>query len=161
MSFETILVDRFIALYGPPQTENPALYLAEWRRNFSVTDPEILTAAVNTIIRRHTFTTWPTIGEVVKAVDEVAGTILQSRRFKQASLPPHPSRQPTEDERGRVGVLVKGLTRKLEADALEHFGPPPKPLPDVSRDAFEKMQRESPNPGLHRQRVIRNPAGEA
>lgn len=113
MSFRNLVGARFTALYGPPQTTDANLFIAEWERVFDGMDPEILSAAVSRVIDKRTFQSWPTIGELREAVEEMSEKIGADRARKRLRLAP-PQREPTPKERARVAKLMAGLVRELK-----------------------------------------------
>lgn len=118
MSFQRLMADRFLALYGPPQTDNPRLFFEEYKRCFDGMDPEILTAAVNLVVSRREFPSWPTIGECNKAVERVAEHINASRALKRQLLAPPSEREPTPAARARVTQMIDDLKRKMAMQSL-------------------------------------------
>jgi len=113
------MAERFLALYGPPQTDNPALYFSEWARVFDGTDAEILTAATDFVIRQHRYPNWPTIGECCEAVDRVAEHINARRARERARLPAPPPPVVTQATRKRVAALVDECKRSIARASMD------------------------------------------
>ena len=113
MSFDAIMAKKFFALYGHPQTDDPATFFAEWKRRFEGTDAEILTAATDLVIDRHKFHSWPTIGECREAVREVAERAQSRRDLARArALPPPVRREPTPEQKRLSTPCSRKLCRR-------------------------------------------------
>lgn len=74
MSSEVItrVLRRLSAVYGEPQTEFTEDLFTEFAKALAAYRADILTNAVDRVIRDRAFPTWPTVGEVVKACRDVA-----------------------------------------------------------------------------------------
>lgn len=159
-----LMLERFHTLYGPPQTDNPEAFVEEYRNALANYHDDIVKAATDKIILEQDKPWWPTPGRCRQVAREVAPKVnekwqqlriaayqreaqrqIEHKRALDDDKPePEPARVPVDIE---VGMIVQ---RKIAADYAESIeAVERKPLPDVSRPAFEKMQRESPNPGLH------------
>lgn len=108
-------------------------------------DPRVLDVAADLLIEERTEIRFPLPAEIRQFCSAASKQIYGATpepRDKYADLPP-----PTDEERARVQQIVEDAKRAIMSKALP--AEPKAPFPDVSRPAFEKMQRESPNPGLH------------
>jgi hypothetical protein len=124
MTFETIIAKRFLALYGPPQTDDPETFFAEWKSRFDGCDAEILTAAVKLTIDRHKYPTWPTIGEFWEILEEVSEKIASRRSWDRAkALSPPVERERTLEERERATAMLAEAIRVLRAVDLAPVNP--------------------------------------
>lgn len=119
MTFRALVADRFVALYGPPQTTNPALYYAEWSRVFDGMDAEILSAAVDRLVKQHKFAAWPTIGELTAAVEAVREEIEARRAERRLRLAPPREHQPTDRERARAAKVMVELRRFIRGNTYD------------------------------------------
>lgn len=119
MSFRKLMGERFLALYGPPQTENPEGYFAEWRRVFDGMDAEVLSAATDLVIRQHRFANWPTIGECCEAVEKVAEHINARRARERLRLAPPAPPIVSRESRARIDALLAECKRNIARAAHE------------------------------------------
>lgn len=135
------LIARMMAVYGEPKTEDPLLFIDEVQRAIEGYPPAVIDEVGNEIIRKSKF--WPRPAEVVEKADAICAKI-HANTFKPTpveDLPP-----PTEEQRQRAKrILALALNAMKITGAREEA----KPLPDVSRDAFEAMIRHSPNRALY------------
>lgn len=128
MSVQRIMLDRFAAVYGQPETPNPKLYIAEWVRSFHKACPEALSVTVDRIIDERKYRTWPTIGDVRIELEYVCEKRQAHRAMK--ALPPPQPKAPTAEERARMDDLVSGFLKKSRAIALApRDGAPPRIRP--------------------------------
>ena len=67
----TKVIRRLQTVYGAPQSDYPAELFAEFSAALAPYRSDILTKGVDRVIRERAFSTWPTVGEVVKACREV------------------------------------------------------------------------------------------
>lgn len=141
------LLRRFAVLYGPPDSPDDDEFLQEYRAGLKGASDVMLQAIGDLLRDEHLAKRWPTPGEVRVAWTKAAAKLSPPRRapehkpFEQRLLPP-----PEPHTWARIQEMLKDFMAQQvaasEAEAVQ--------LPDVSRPAFEKMQRESPNAGLHR-----------
>lgn len=115
MSVQRIMLDRFSAVYGQPDTPNPKLFIAEWVRSFHKACPEALSATVDRVIDNRQYRGWPTIGEVRRELADLCEERAGHRAMK--ALPPPEPKAPTADERVRMSAMAKDLLKKLKAGA--------------------------------------------
>lgn len=114
MSVKEHIVQRFFTVYGNPKTNDKAAFFAEYEKALNGTDPEILRLAADLVIKQHTFTNWPTIGECVEAVKTVAERRHADReRSSPQKTTYYNHKKPTEEEKTRVANLVKGAVANL------------------------------------------------
>lgn len=131
------LIERLTIVFGEPKTPNPVLYIEEIAKAVKPYSAEILEQAGDEVIRSNTF--WPKPGEIVEKAEGIAARIA-SRNRKPEVRQEWP--EPTDEQRRRATELVErakqAMTSKtLPAEVVK--------LPSVNRDAFEAMQRNSPN----------------
>lgn len=143
MSAADELIDRLNSTFGEPKTPDPERFLIEFAKAMKGWDPLVLERAGDEVIKECVY--WPKPAEVIERARRIAGEMYRARpaEHERDTLP-----EPTPEQKARVQVLVDSAKRVLTANAAAKADPAP--LPDVSRPAFEKMQRESPNTGLHR-----------
>ena len=140
-----LFTDRFFNLYGPAEAVDPKSFVGEYVHALAGNAAELLKPAADHVIAEHKYRNWPTVGECVAAVRTIAERAAAARLRAPPPVEPRPIY--SADARERVAALVEEAKASLTKATPPH--PRPK-LPDVGREAFEKMQRESPNPHLHR-----------
>lgn len=131
------LIERLTIVFGEPRTPNPVLYIEEIAKAVKPYSAEILEQAGDDVIRANTF--WPKPGEIVEKAEGIAARIA-SRNRKPEVREEWP--EPTDEQRRRATELVERAKR-----SMLNAGPVDEPvaLPSVDREAFEAMQRNSPN----------------
>lgn len=146
------LIQRFIAVWGEPKTDYADTFIAEYQRILAGQPANVLTLTGDLCVDQETY--WPRPADVLRH--------LWKARERLIKYTP-PEHQPIEDGppvdpemRARVGELMKELAKKLSV-AQEPLEEKKNYWRDVTRPAFEDMQRNSPNQFLHRN--LRNPAG--
>lgn len=142
MSVQAIVFDRFTSLYGLPKTENPNGFYGEYVRALDSTDKRLLAAAIDIIAKRHSYPTWPTIGEINSAVNEAANNVDRHQRFTRPALPAPRHREPTKAERARTADLMATFRRSMQEAALAAEGERPE-LPRVDAGAWDAMPRRA------------------
>jgi len=135
------IIKRLTAVFGEPKTNDPALFLEEFEKAMRGYSRDALLAACERVIKTNKF--WPRPAELLEHV------AFRGTSHPDFIDPPVPDgyTPATAESRARVQALVSDLVSRLaekgaDADNL-HWK-------DVSRPDFKKMQRESPNPHLHR-----------
>lgn len=118
---DDIVLRRFHALYGAPETSNAQLFAEEYRNALAGTDRDILREAVDRLVKAHSFRTWPTIGEVRRLIDVVA--LERFNRNRRGHVPEnHP--QPTPEQRARVAALVASMAKNMAEKQKKRGGKP-------------------------------------
>lgn len=141
MKPEERLVSRMLTIYGEPKTDDPVAYMNEVERAVSCYSAEILERAATQAFRRFKF--WPRPAEICEVAEAIAAQITaeEERRNPKPRDPDLPPPSPEEVARSRqvLAAAVAAMSRPDKRGAL----------PRVTRDAFEAMQRNSPNRHLH------------
>jgi hypothetical protein len=106
MSVQSVMLDRFAALYGRPETPNPKLFIDEYIRAFQKADLDVLASAVDRVIQVNRYRSWPTIGDINRALLDVAEELDCSRVRQRLALPPPAEKAPTPAERAAVARLM-------------------------------------------------------
>lgn len=99
----THILARFITLYGEPKTDNIETFFDEYIRALKGYAPERLVRAINLVVEKHRFSSWPTIGEVIEVLDDTAPPRKLDPIERAAT------RQLTEAERRLADKLVTDL----------------------------------------------------
>lgn len=77
---KSVVIKRFLTVFGPPKTDNVEAMFAEYERALARNSTEVLHRAVDKILRKTKFRAWPTIGECVDAVQSAAGDLNEPSR---------------------------------------------------------------------------------
>jgi hypothetical protein len=144
------MIKRLMVIFGTPESHDPEAYLAEIERVLSPYSQTTLHDAADHLLETYRSRVWPTPAQCVKAcqdvVEEAASKAPSSHNYRFPSKRGPYSRETLESWRKatewRASLPDNHPLVRQGADFA-------KKLPDVSRPAFEKMQRESPN-GMHR-----------
>jgi|CXWK01.1.fsa_nt_gi hypothetical protein len=129
--FEKML-RRFMSVYGKPNTPDEEGFYAEYAKALSGWSGKFLDLATDALIREHTSSFWPTVGECTKVLRRVAA--------EQAALVPR-QRKP-EDDLPKDFKPDPEMAAKVEAIMKEFFSFAPEPSGaaaldiDVSRNGF-------------------------
>jgi hypothetical protein len=71
----SIMIARFMTLYGEPKTDDLNSFMAEYDTAMSGMSPDVLKAATDMLVRRTMWRTWPTVGSCVATCTEAANRI--------------------------------------------------------------------------------------
>lgn len=143
-------VTRMMVLYGPPNSADDDAFLAELRDMLSGYGKAVLDRAGSSIRDSHSSPFWPTMGVINAAVRKAAMDLAPPKvipRAERENLEP-----PTPEQAARALALVEEMKRNMADSGRLTISQKSeaKPWFDTSRQAFERMQRESPNQELHR-----------
>lgn len=162
MSAVETLLRRFATVFGPPNTPEPAAFVAEYRRALSFYDnrPDVLDRVASDLIDGQEMPFWPAVGKVRKHAEKIAGVLYSQQHASRRREEDQEVKEPTgpfrvsDEKREELNRLVQDAVRKMRGGEVmtKSFE-----LRDVSRPAFERMQRESPN-GMHRELTSRSRA---
>ncbi|PPD07158.1 MAG: hypothetical protein CTY28_10270 [Hyphomicrobium sp.] len=148
------VVSRFVTLYGEPRTDNAEALYSEYVRALKDFDQEALEAAVDEVIRFHTFPTWPTPGEVYKqSLTEAAK--LYAKRPKPAPQTEQPTREDgryvlTEEQKAHNRRMIEELKRQTITQRWER-----PTLLAPTRDVMEQLQADAMKTADGRMRHLR------
>jgi hypothetical protein len=141
-SVASLVVKRFTTLYGSPTTHDPEGFVHEYHQALNGTAPELLREAINVVVKRQTVPAWPPVGACVEAVHQAAerraGERKRQERQEEADY-----RQPTPEERARVGALLAGLAGKLASRSGERALQPREDWSRASKPAWEERMATS------------------
>lgn len=139
------LLSRFVTVFGEPKTDDVDGFFREYEKALSGFHPKVIGHTADAVIKSATF--WPRPAEIVKKAEEVAAILFPPKPWRDRDA--EFRREPTAEEKARVRAMLKEFFAE-QVTVSETPRGMPKGWVDVSRPAFEKMQRESPNAGLHR-----------
>lgn len=148
------VVSRFVTLYGEPRTDNAEALYSEYVRALKDFDQEALEAAVDEVVKAHTFPTWPTPGEVYKqALTEAAK--LYAKRPKPVAQIEQPTREDgryvlTEEQKAHNRRMIEDLKRQTITQRWERST-----LPAPTRDVMEQLQADAMKTADGRMRHLR------
>lgn len=126
--------------------ESHAAWLKEMIDIFRGTDSVVLAKAYELIRDEHEERAFPLPATLKRFIGRAADLAYPDHvAWKPLTGAPHVAPDPESVQ--RVRALVADLKGKLAMGGKPAVEP--EQLPDVSRPAFEKMQRESPNRALH------------
>lgn len=106
----TKAIRRLMAVYGTPKTDEPQILFDEFAKALSGFRTDLLAKGVDRVIKDRAFSTWPTVGEVVKACRDVCDEMLDR------NVPEHqtyPKREPVKPEIAKA--LLQGFSRTMDA----------------------------------------------
>jgi hypothetical protein len=149
------VVSRFVTLYGEPRTDNHEALYSEYVRALKDFDQEALEAAVDEIVKLHTFPTWPTPGEVYKqALAEAAKLYAKRPRpIAQPEQQRHPDGRHvlTEEQKAHNWRMIEDLKRQT---ITQKWDKPTLPVPD--RNFMEALQAKAIRTVDGRDRHLKN-----
>ena len=142
MSVENVeaLIERLMAVFGEPRTDDPATFLGEYRRTLKFYGPEVLEKTADRVIDDAQF--WPRPSEVRKTAASIAAEFAARRRAAEHQ-PIEINPTVTPETKAAVNDLVKGAVQTMRAAVTSD--PASVPLPWLSPEEFAAMQRQSPN----------------
>lgn len=118
-AFQTHIVERFIQLYGPPQTSNVPGFLADYERELAGIDQGILREASDILVRKHLYRNWPTIGECLAAVRDATYWREQAAKVR-AAVKPEPARVvPPKPSIARVDAMIAKFKAHVAAEEAQ------------------------------------------
>ncbi len=140
-------IARLVTMFGEPKTDDVGVFLDEYARVLSGFEPHILAEAIKRVIDNETF--WPRPAELRKHALAVAER-LQADKRRQSFINDKIAQRRTlsDEERARHDVLMASFHEFMRDHATGSFEERTR-LADTTRPAFERMQRTSPNRGLH------------
>jgi L-lactate utilization protein LutC len=139
-------LNRLVVLYGPPESPDVAAFVNEYREMLRGTGEHLLKPAGDEIRATHTRRGWPTPAEVKAAIGKAAAKI----QAKPVLAIEDHSAQPTGkrmSDKSREALMVQFRSAMAEFELKNVIKRAPL---DASREAFQAMQRNSPNHKLHR-----------
>lgn len=150
------VVARFVTVYGEPKSDNAEALYSEYIRALKGFSQEILEAAVDEVIKGHTFPTWPVPGEVYKAASAEGSRRLRvygngiSDSSSDEHSPPIDYVPPTPEEREANQRAIEQM-RRMYCTAGD--GPA---LPIPTRELMERLQAAAVKTEDGRRRHLKN-----
>jgi hypothetical protein len=133
--------------YGNVDSEDPEATLDLYEELLSGFEDAILEKATKNLIASNEYKSWPVIGELVKECRRLLPVPIVNT-FGEDDPDWQP---PTEEQKRRCNELLQKAIRHMQPRRDEPMANGARELfRRVSRPEFERMQRESPNQGLHR-----------
>lgn len=141
-------IRRLMVLYGTPDSPDDAAFLEEYREMLNGTGEHLLKPAGDIIRDTHSRRGWPTPAEVKTVVSKAAALAAprkyETKRDDESDAPSNGRRRMPDEERE---ALMRAFRASMAEFELKNIVK--RERPDVTRPAFEAMQRNSPN-GFHR-----------
>ena len=127
---QNFVIDRFLMLYGTPNTDNVDGFFREYIRALSGFPADVLDRGISRVIEEHEFASWPTVGTCVKACRRLIPEPVPQFPKDDRDLPP-----PTPEAKARCRALAAELraTVGLQNIVTGQLGGPP---PATNRDAW-------------------------
>lgn len=136
------LIARLMTVFGEPRTDDPILYIEEFRKAIRGWDSDLLERAGDDVIRSSKF--WPRPAEIIEKLEAAS-------RQREARKPPRPREPdlppPTPEQVARSRKVLAMAKAAMSPNRIS--GEDVADLPDVSRAAFEEMMRKSRNRYLY------------
>ena len=134
----THVIRRFLTVYGAPKVPAPDELFAEFSKALKDFSGAIIEPAIDRVIADHAYPTWPTVGEVVKAVRAQA-----ERNYRPvisvAEPPPPPLTDEQRERANEIHKRVMTVLHQAKLDELERRAG--KPV-DTTRPEFERREAE-------------------
>lgn len=132
-------------VYGPPRTDNEALFYDLWEDGLKTFTDDQLDAGVKALVMERESPFWPTLAEVIRFCRTTPTTTTKPVTYSAYSDAPEEKFTPASaEEKARVQAMVDDLNTIIAKQVEEKMVSTPKPT-YYDRPAFEKIQRESPN----------------
>lgn len=127
---QDLVLNRFAALYGAPDTEDPGLFVSEYGRALSGFPADVLRRGIDRVVDENDFKSWPTVGACKKACQRLMPEPVLQFPKDDRDLPP-----PTPEAKARCRALAAELraTVGLQNIVTGKLGGPP---PATTRDAW-------------------------
>lgn len=140
-----LVFERFTNLYGEPKhTPNPEAFFEEYERALGPYSDKLLEKAVELVIAEHTYTTWPTIGRICKALERVTPPPRPADTSRDDRALPPPSPIAKENVRRLVEEAKAEMSlRQASQTPAERLRTYP------SATDWQRMIEETPNAELH------------
>lgn len=106
----TKAIRRLMAVYGTPKTDEPQILFDEFAKALSGFRTDLLAKGVDRVIKDRAFSTWPTVGEVVKACRDVCEEMADKHVVE---FPKPDRRAPVPPDVAKA--LLQGFAKTMEA----------------------------------------------
>jgi hypothetical protein len=120
MQHVDIILARFLNLYGKPKCADYTSFAGEYRTALGPCDPDRMRKAIDRIIGKHAFQTWPTVGECLNQYRELTADVHREAELRATEKLPPPKAMPSQESRDRIDGMIAALKAKMAAinDAL-------------------------------------------
>lgn len=139
------LIQRFVAVWGEPKTDYADTFIAEYQRILDGQRADVLVLTGDLCIDQESY--WPRPADVRRHLSTAVSRLVKYIPPEHRPIEDAPPIDP--EMRDRVGAVMNDLVKKMRVAQ-----DPPEDRPnywrDVTKPAFEDMQRNSPNAKLHR-----------
>lgn len=118
MSYDPVVLEkvlkRLTGVYGAPNAPDPAILYGEFSKALKGYDPSLLEGALDKVIKARTFPGWPTIGEVLVEVNNVAASRVKAPEHVKFSAVDQTEKAYVDPQ--RVADLIAKFSKALEAN---------------------------------------------
>lgn len=131
-------------VYGPPRTDNEALFYDLWEDGLQTFTDDQLDAGVKALIKERESPFWPTLAEVIRFCRTTPTSSNQVHFSAYSDEPERKFTPASAEEKARVQAMVNDLNSIIAKQVEEKLVTAPKGIYH-DRRSFEEMQRNSPN----------------
>jgi hypothetical protein len=142
-NIDQIIVVRFTNLYGAPLALDPVRFVDEYKTAMASCDSSLLERAIDRVVQRHNYPTWPTVGECVNAYRALSSDRARANEKEIDRRQEIPKREPpSKESRERVAKMVEECKARLLAVDTIGCAIPTATWQAPNRDQwFERQQR--------------------
>ena len=79
----TKFIDRMMLVYGAPDSDDPAAFMGEYARLLKGYSDDVLSEALDRLLKTRKFKTWPTIAECVGAAEDATAARAAAKKAPQ------------------------------------------------------------------------------
>lgn len=111
------IIKRLGNVFGAPNCADPEEFFAEYQKAFTGYSADVLQSAVDRVMKEHVYASWPTVGEVMAAVQAVLAarsTGHAPEHVKFSALGPEPGKKYVNPE--RLKELMSSFSASFEAN---------------------------------------------
>lgn len=111
------VVKRLLNVFGPPTNGDPEDVFAEFDKAFRGYTADVLEAAIDRVMKEHVYASWPTVGEVMAAVQAVLaarGTGRAPEHVKFSVVSSRADKAPVDP--AEAIRLMSSFTKSIEAN---------------------------------------------
>jgi hypothetical protein len=116
------LVRRLRILYGEPRTADAEAHTLEYHKALGGYAADILEEAADSVIRRHRYRTWPTVGDVTAAAEAISARRREVEARREAAERAAAERAAAA-AKAPLTAEQAAEAERLVAEALRRIGP--------------------------------------